>query len=41
MQGENKAIDAIAVVAVALVSVFGIGFLIKKSVEEAVKIERR
>lgn len=40
MQGENKALDAVAVVAVSLITVFGLSFLLKTGFEDATKLDR-
>jgi len=40
VQEDNKALDAVAVVAVALISIFGLGFLLKKSFEDADRTAR-
>lgn len=38
---EHKAIDAIGVVAVSLITIFGLSFLLKAGIEDAAKIERQ
>ena len=38
---ENKALDAIGVVAVSLITIFGLSFLLKTGLEDAAKLERQ